>query len=69
MNLLLLAQVTAEDLQRETARLQGNYVTASYLLTALWIILVVCVLVMIAREKDLKKQLAALRAQLEGHRR
>ena len=74
MNLLLLAQVTADDLYRETARLQGTYEMFSYVLTVLWIILVVGVLVMMMREKDLRRQLADLRAlldakSLEGHRR
>ena len=65
MNLLLLAQVTAEDLEREKIFLQHNYEYLSYGLTAAWVILVIYVLMMIAREKKLKREIAHLRAMLE----
>jgi CcmD family protein len=65
MNLLLLAQVTVDDLEREKIFLQHNYEFLSYGLTAAWIILVVYLLMMIAREKKLKREIASLRAMLE----
>jgi hypothetical protein len=64
-NSLLLAQFTAEDVSREVARLQRNYEFLSYGLTAAWIILVVYVLMMVARERTLKREIANLKAMLE----
>jgi hypothetical protein len=64
-NSLLLAQLTAEDVSREVARLQRNYEFLSYGLTAAWIILVVYVLMMVARERTLKREIANLKAMLE----
>jgi hypothetical protein len=64
-NSLLLAQVSAEDVSREVARLQRNYEFLSYGLTAAWIILVGYVLMMVARERALKREIANLKAMLE----
>jgi CcmD family protein len=64
----LLAQFTADDIAREMARLQRNYEFLSYGLTAAWIILVVYVLMMVARQKKLKREIASLRAMLEEKR-
>jgi len=64
-NSLLLAQVSAEDVSREVARLQRNYEFLSYGLTAAWIILVGYVLMMVARERTLKREIANLKAMLE----
>jgi uncharacterized membrane protein len=66
---LLLAQVTPEDLAREAERLQRslqrNYEFLSYGLIVAWLILVVYVLMMLAREKKLKREIASLKAMLE----
>jgi hypothetical protein len=62
---LLLAQVSADDITREVARLQRNYEFLSYGLTAAWIILVAYVLMMVARERTLKREIANLKAMLE----
>ena len=62
---LLLAQVSADDVSREVVRLQRNYEFLSYGLTAAWIILVGYVLMMVARERGLKREIANLKAMLE----
>jgi hypothetical protein len=62
---VLLAQVTPEDITREIVRLQRNYEFLSYGLTAAWVILVIYVLMMVARERKLKREIASLRAMLE----
>jgi hypothetical protein len=67
-NSLLLAQVSADDVAREVARLQRNYEFLSYGLTAAWVILVVYVLMMVARERTLKREIANLKAMLEEKR-
>ena len=64
-NSLLLAQVSADDVTREVARLQRNYEFLSYGLVAAWIILVGYVLMMVARERGLKREIANLKAMLE----
>jgi CcmD family protein len=61
----LLAQITADDIAREAARLQRNFEFLSYGLTAAWIILVVYVLMLLARQKKLRREIASLRAMLE----
>jgi hypothetical protein len=62
---LLLAQVSADEVTREVARLQRNYEFLSYGLTAAWIILVGYVLMMVSRERALKREIANLKAMLE----
>ncbi|HTS31965.1 MAG TPA: hypothetical protein VMH81_39110 [Bryobacteraceae bacterium] len=62
---LLLAQISADDVSREVARLQRNYEFLSYGLTAAWVILVGYVLMMVARERNLKREIANLKAMLE----
>ena len=62
---LLLAQTSADDVSREVARLQRNYEFLSYGLTAAWVILVGYVLMMVARERNLKREIANLKAMLE----
>ena len=66
---LLFAQYTGEEIAREAARLQRNYEFLSYGLTVAWLILVVYVLLMVSRQKKLKREIASLRAMLEekGH--
>jgi CcmD family protein len=56
---------TADDVVREIARLQRNYEFLTYGLTAAWIILVVYVLMMVARHKRMKREIANLRAMLD----
>jgi hypothetical protein len=67
-NSLLLAQVSADDVSREMVRLQRNYEFLSYGLTAAWVILVLYVLMMVARERNLKREIANLKAMLEEKR-
>ena len=59
---------TADDVVREIARLQRNYEFLSYGLTAAWIILVIYVLMMVGRQKRLKREIANLRVMLEDKR-
>ena len=58
----------AEAITRELARLQRNYAFLSYGLMAAWLIVVVYVLMMIGREKRLKREIAGLRAMLEDRK-
>ena len=64
-NSLLLAQVSADDVAREIGRLQRNYEFLSYGLTVAWVIMVVYLLMMVARERTLKREIANLKAMLE----
>ena len=66
---ILLAQFTAEQIAREAARLQRNYEFLSYGLTVAWVVLVLYVLLMVARERKLKREIASLRAMLEEKQR
>jgi CcmD family protein len=66
---LLLAQFSEEAISREMARLQRNYEFLSYGLIAAWLILVVYVLMMVARQRRLKREIAGLRAMLEDKQR
>ena len=59
---------TAEDVAREIGRLQRNYEFLSYGLIAAWIILGVYVLMMLNRQKRLKREIANLRAMLDEKR-
>lgn len=58
-------QASPEDVVREIARLQRNYEFLSYGLIAAWTILVVYVLMMVSRERKLKRAIADLKAMLE----
>ena len=62
--LLLLAQ-SAEDVTREIGRLQRNYEFLSYGLIVAWVILALYVLMMVSRERRLKREIASLKAMLE----
>jgi len=64
--LFLLAQYTGEEIAREVARLQRNYEYLSYGLTVAWIVLVVYVLMMVARQKKLTREIANLKSMLEN---
>jgi hypothetical protein len=57
-----------EAVLREIARLQRNYEFLSYGLIVAWTILVVYVLLMLARERKLKREIANLKAMLEDKR-
>jgi CcmD family protein len=56
---------SAEDVTREITRLQHGYEFLSYGLIIAWLILVVYVLMMVGREKKLKREIDGLRAMLE----
>ena len=56
---------SAEDVTREIARLQHGYEFLSYGLIIAWLILVVYVLMMVGRERRLKREIASLKAMLE----
>jgi hypothetical protein len=58
-------QISPEDVTREIARLQRNYQFLSYGLIIAWLILVVYVLMMVARERKLRREIASLKAMLE----
>jgi cell division protein FtsL len=63
---LVLAQaVSPEDLVREAQRLQRNYEFLSYGLIVAWLVLVVYVLMMVARERRLRREIASLKAMVE----
>jgi CcmD family protein len=62
---LLLAQVSPQDVEIEMARLQRNYEFLSYGLTAAWLILVIYVLMLVSRQRKLRREIASLRAMLE----
>jgi CcmD family protein len=68
MHLMLIAQVTSEDLQREAIRLQHDYQFLSYGLIAAWVIITVYVLMLMARQKKLRREIANLRAMLEDRK-
>ena len=64
--ILLLAQaVSPEDITREMVRLQRNFEFLSYGLIVAWLVLVVYVLMMVSRERRLKREIANLKAMLE----
>jgi len=56
---------SAEDVTREIARLQRNYQFLSYGLVVAWLILVIYVLMMIGRERKLKREIENLKAMLK----
>ncbi len=66
---LLLAQVSPDDVAREIGRLQRNYQFLSYGLTVAWIVVVIYVLMMVSRERALKREIANLKAMLEERHR
>ena len=61
---LLIAQ-SAADIELEMARLQRNFQFLCYGLIVAWLILVVYVLMMVGRERKLKREIASLKAMLE----
>ena len=65
---LLLAQVTADDLQREALRLQHDYEFLSWGLTVAWVILVIYVLMLLGRQRKLQREIASLKAMVEDRK-
>lgn len=59
----LLAQ-SVEDITLEMQRLQRNYEFLSYGLIAAWVILVIYVLMMVGRQRKLKREIERLRAMV-----
>ena len=62
---LLVAQASPEDIVLELARLQRNFQFLSYGFAAAWIILTLYVLMMVGRERKLKRQITSLKAMVE----
>ena len=61
----MLLQVSPEDVTREIERLQRNFTFLNSGLWVAWLILVVYVLMMVGRERKLKREIAGLKAMLE----
>jgi CcmD family protein len=59
----LLAQ-SVEDITLEMQRLQRNYEFLSYGLVAAWVILVIYVLMMVSRQRKLRREIERLRAMI-----
>jgi hypothetical protein len=68
MQLPLLIAQSAEDIAFEMARLQRNFTFLCYGLIVAWLILVVYVMLMVSRERKLKREIAGLKAMLEERR-
>ena len=65
MYALMLLQASPDDVAREIERLQRNFTFLNSGLWVAWLILVVYVLMMVSRERKLKREIAGLRAMLE----
>jgi hypothetical protein len=61
---LLFAQITSE-----AVKLQHNYEYLSYGLIAAWVVLTVYVLMLVSRERNLKREIASLKAMVEERER
>ena len=66
---LLLLQASPDDVTREMERLQRNFTFLNSGLWVAWLILVVFLLMMVGREKKLKREIAGLKAMLEDKHR
>jgi hypothetical protein len=62
-------QIGPEAITQEIGRLQRNYEFLSYGLTVAWLILVGYVLMMMARQRALYREIANLKAMLEEKQR
>jgi hypothetical protein len=62
---LMLLQVSADDVTREIERLQRNFTFLNSGLWVAWLVLVIYVLMMVGRERKLKREIAGLKAMLE----
>ena len=69
MYALMLLQASADDVAREMERLQRNFTFLNSGLWVAWAILVVYVLMMVGRERKLKREIAGLKAMLEDKRK
>jgi hypothetical protein len=66
MYALMLLQASADEaVAREMERLQRNFTFLNSGLWVAWLILVVYVLMMVGRERKLKREIAGLKAMLE----
>ena len=65
---MILRTPLVAQLVSDAERLQHQYEFLSYGLTAAWVILVIYLLIMVARERKLKREIASLRAMLEERR-
>jgi hypothetical protein len=65
----LLFLQSAEDVQMEIQRLRHNYDFLSYGLIAAWAILAIYVLMLVSRERKLKREIGSLKAMLEERQR
>jgi hypothetical protein len=66
MYALMLLQASPDDaVFREIERLQRNFTFLNSGLWVAWLILVVYVLMMVGRERKLKREIAGLKAMLE----
>lgn len=66
---LLVAQASPEDIVLELARLERNFQFLSYGFAAAWIILTLYVLMMVGRERKLKRQITGLKAMVEDRQK
>ena len=62
---LMLLQTSPDDVVREMQRLQRNFTFLNSGLWVAWLILVIYVLMMVGRERKLKREIAGLKAMLE----
>jgi hypothetical protein len=62
---MILQTPLIAQLVSDAERLQHQYEFLSYGLTAAWVILAICLLMMVSRERKLKREIASLRAMLE----
>ena len=62
---LMLLQASPDDVVREMERLQRNFTFLNSGLWVAWLILVVFVLLMVGRERKLKREIDGLKAMLE----
>ena len=66
--LLLLLQASPDDVTREMERLQRNFAFLNSGLWVAWFILLIYVLMMVSRERKLKREIAGLKAMLEDRK-
>jgi len=62
---LMLLQASPDDITREMERLQRNFTFLNGGLWVAWFVLVIYVLMMVSRERKLKREIAGLKAMLE----
>src|ERR1035441_10697340 len=62
---LMLLQASSDDVVREMERLQRNFTFLNSALWVAWLILVIYVLMMVSRERKLKREIAGLKAMME----